>query len=189
MLWRHGILSRRRRGYAATRRKTAAAHRTAVRTQWFEHSEQIAQTTRDQQEYRHYDRKLARNRAFPQGTDNGGWVLLTSCDALCWQHGTDDGRTDRPRQPTHIWVLKWAINNTNVWSGRTDFLRIRIHNVTKMMNKELVTVLELQFIVHFVGNLYSYLQSWYFQFKAHTELHVIIVANPSSDRRPKPLNP
>jgi len=29
---------------------------------------------------------------------------------LCWQHWTDDGRTDRRWQPMHIWTLTWASN-------------------------------------------------------------------------------
>ena len=45
-------------------------------------------------------------------TDNESRVLSTVCDgvtaALCRQHETDNGRTERRRQPTHIWLLRRA---------------------------------------------------------------------------------
>jgi len=79
-----------------------------------------------QQEYRHYNIKLACNRAFPrrgqsgrpsQGASGGGSqrgnrissanfciVFHSNCgSSFRYDDGTDDGRRDRRWQPTHIW--------------------------------------------------------------------------------------
>ena len=48
----------------------------------------------------------------PHSVDHTSSVMMV---AVCWQHNTDNGQTNRHRQPMHIWSLMQTSNNT--WSS------------------------------------------------------------------------